>query len=463
MRIVSKRIVPKRLPTLLLAFALAVTLVVSAAAPGFAQSMRLLRDAEIENTIRTFLTPVLQAAGLNPNTVTIYLVDDPALNAFATTNQRMFLNSGFLIETDGPGEVIGVLAHETGHIAGGHMSRMREEVAGARMTSLAATLLGIGAALLTGDPRAASAGSVIGGDIALKNFLQYSQGQEQAADQAAVTYMRGAHYDPEGLLAFMRKLDSQRVLNAIRQDPYLSTHPLTDSRIRFLEQQVDQSPYKGKGWPPEWVEMHARMKAKLIGYLETPAEVARAYPDSDQGLPARYARAISTFRNSSMEDALVQVEALIAERPRDPYFRELKGQILLESGQVAEAQQAYDEAVELLPGEPQLRLQLAFVQIQANSPEMDRMALDNLSRVLARDPEDASAWRLSAIANGRLGNEGMAALSMAEYNFARGNWRDARGQAEKAKSLLKEHSTGWLRAADVAAVAERKQDQADKR
>ncbi|MEX0757981.1 MAG: M48 family metalloprotease, partial [Tistlia sp.] len=352
----------------LVALLVASTLVVSTSSAALAQQMRLLRDAEIENTIRTFVTPVLQAAGLNPNTVTIYLVEDPRLNAFATTNQRMFLNSGFLTATDGPGEVIGVLAHEAGHIAGGHLSRMRDEVAGAQMTSLAAALLGIGAALLTGDPRAASAGSVIGGDIALKNFLQYSQSQEQAADQAAITYLRGAHYNPEGLVEFMRKLDGQRVLNAIRQDPYLSTHPMTDSRIRFLEREVAQSPYKDKPWPPEWLEMFERMKAKLIGYLEAPAAVARAYPASDDSLPARYARAISTYRNSSFADALVQVEALIAERPQDPFFQELKGQILLESGKVAEAEGAYGKAVELLPGEPQLRLQLALVQIQTNSP-----------------------------------------------------------------------------------------------
>ncbi len=441
--------------------ALAVT--VSAAAPAAAQQMKLLRDAEIENTIRTFVTPILQSAGLNPNTVTIYLVEDPRLNAFATANQRMFLNSGFLIATDGPGEVIGVLAHETGHIAGGHINRLKDEIGTAQMTSLAATLLGLGAALLTGDPRAAHAGSMIGGDIALKNFLQFTQSQEQAADQAAVTYMRGARYNPEGLVEFMRKLDDQRVLNAIRQDPYLSSHPLTDSRIRFLEQEVAESPYRDKDFPEAWYEMHARMKAKLIGYLEDPAAVARAYPESDGSLPARYARAISTYRNASIPDALEQVDALLAERPQDPYFHELEGQILLESGKVAEAQRAYQTAVDLLPQEPQLRLQLAFVQIQANSPAMDEAALDNLSRVLAREPGDASAWRLSAIANGRLGNEGMTALSLAEYNFARSNWRDARGQAERAKTLLAEHSTGWLRAADIAAVAERNQERAERR
>ncbi|SMF67241.1 Putative Zn-dependent protease, contains TPR repeats [Tistlia consotensis] len=452
----------RRFSNRLAVLALAVTLAVSSGAPAFAAQMKLLRDAEIENTIRTFITPILQAAGLNPNTVTIYLVEDPHLNAFATTDQRIFLNSGFLIATDGPGEVIGVIAHEAGHVAGGHMNRMRDEIANARMTSLAATLLGIGAALLTGNPGAMRAGATIGNDIAIKNYMSYSQGQEHAADQAAVTFMRGAHDNPEGLLDFMRKLEGQRVLNAIHQDPYLSTHPLTDTRINFLEEAVKESPYRNKPYPPEWVEMHARMKAKLIGYLEAPAAVARAYPPSDTSLPARYARAISTYKNGSIPDALKQIDALIAERPQDPYFRELKGQVLLETGKIPEAQAAYQKSVDLLPEEPQLRLQLAFVQIQDNSPAMDKAALANLSKVLAHEPDDASAWRLSAIANGRLGNDGMAALSMAEYNFARGNWRDARGQAERAKSLLAENSTGWLRAADIADIAKRNQDRADK-
>lgn len=445
----------------LAAFALAVTLVIGAGGPAFSQ--QVLRDAEIENTIRTFATPIFQAAGLSPQAVTIYLIDDPQLNAFATAGQRIFLNSGFLVATNGPGEVIGVLAHESGHIAGGHINRLRGELETAQLTGLAATLLGVGAALLTGDPRAASAGSKIGGDLALKGLLQYTQSEENAADQAAVTYMTGAHQSPQGLLDFMRTLDSQRVLNAIRQDPYLSTHPLTDQRITFLQRAVAESPYKNQSYPPEWVQMHARMRAKLIGYLQSPEAVARTYPKSDDSLAARYARTISTYRNGSLPQALTQVDTLLAEHPADPFFHELKGQMLLENGEIDAAEVSYRRAVELLPEEPQLRTQLAFVQIQHDSREADEAALDNLSLVLAREPDDASAWRLAAIAHGRIGNQGMTALSMAEYNFARGNWRDARGQAERAKGLLSENSAGWLRAADIAAVAERNEERAERR
>ncbi len=417
------------------------------------QGFTLIRDAEIEHTIRVYSTPLFQAAGLSPQSIDVYLIQDKTLNAFVTGGSKMFLNTGLLMRADNPSQVIGVIAHETGHIAGGHLVGRIEELKTAQWKALAATLLGIGAAVATGQGAAAGAATSGGYDVAVKGLLSYTRSQEQSADQAAVTYLRGTEQSPEGLLEFMEILGDQEALLSSSQDPYLRSHPLTRDRVSFLEQAVRESPYTGVPSAPELVEMHERMRAKLIGFLEPPRSVNRRYPPEDQSIPARYAHSISKFRSGYVDQSLDLIDGLIAERPNDPYFNELKGQILLENGRVAEALPAYQKAVDILPEEPQLRLRLAETQTQLNTPEQDKAALENISRVLAHEPNNATAWRLAAIAHGRLGDKGMTTLSLAEMNFARGNWGEAVGQAERAQKILPENSPAWVRASDLSQIA----------
>lgn len=417
--------------------------------------LQVIRDAEIENTIRIYATPLFQAAGLSPNAIDVYLIADDSLNAFVTQGARMFLHTGFLMASETPLQTLGVIAHETGHLAAGHYIGRRDEIETAGMTAAASSLLAILAGIATGDGRVAAAVSRGGQDIALRSLLAFTRGQEQAADQAAVAYLRGTSLSPEGLLEFFRILENQEVLLTSQQDPYLRTHPLTADRISFLERAVADSPYTGQAVPADLQERHQRMRAKLAGFLRTPQQVYQLFPQDDDSLPARYAHSISAFKQGFLEPALELLDGLIAERPNDPYFHELRGQMLLENQLVAEALPEYEKAVELLPRDPQLRLRLAQVQVELGSEETFRAALENLTTVLAHEPNNASAWRLSAIAHGRLGNEGMTALSLAEYNYARRNWRDATGQAEKAKTLLDEGTSGWLRASDLVEVAGR--------
>lgn len=423
------------------------------------RGLQLIRDAEIENTIRIYATPLFQAAGLSPGAIDVYLIADDSLNAFVTQGGRMFLHTGFLMASETPLQTIGVIAHETGHLAAGHYIGRRDEIESAGFTAAASSLLAILAGIATGDGRVAAAVSSGGQDIALRNLLAFTRGQEQAADQAAVDYLRGTNLSPEGLLDFFRILENQEVLLSAQQDPYLRTHPLTADRISFLEQAVASSPYTGAPIPADVMERHQRMRAKLAGFLRTPQEVYHLFPREDDSLPARYAHAITSFKQGFLDDALVTLDGLIAERPDDPYFHELRGQMLLENQRVAEALPEYEKAVELRPRDPQLRLRLAQVQVELGVEETFRAALENLTSVLAFEPNNATAWRLSAIAHGRLGNQGMTALSLAEYNYARSNWRDASGQAEKAKTLLEEGTSGWLRASDLAVVAGREAEQ----
>jgi predicted Zn-dependent protease len=442
--------------------AVALSLAWSLSAPAAAQQreLNIIRDAEIENTIRTYATPLFQAAGLSPRAISVYLIADDSLNAFVTQGNRMFLHTGFLMASENPLQTIGVIAHETGHIAAGHYIGRRDEIETAGLTAAATSLIGILAGIATGDGRVAAAVSQGGLDVALRNLLAFTRGQEQAADQAAVRYLNGTGLSPEGLLEFFEILEDQEVLLTSSQDPYLRTHPLTSDRISFLRQAVATSPHTGEPVPDSLMERHQRMRAKLVGFLGTPKQVYDMFPQNDTSLPARYAHAIIAFKQGFLDDALPILDGLIAERPEDPFFRELRGQMLLENQRVAEALPEYEQAVALRPNDPQLLMRLAQVQIELGDPAALRGAVENLTAVLAREPDNASAWRFSAIANGRLGNEGMAALSLAEYNYARRDWRDAAGQAEKAKTLLEEGSPGWLRAADLASVAKREAEEA---
>ncbi len=431
--------------------------------PAGAQGVTLIRDAEIEHTIRTYATPILQAAGLSPQAIEIYIIQDRTLNAFVIPGNRMFLHTGLLMGAEDPRELMGVIAHEAGHITGGHIAGRGEELRNASIKAVLSMLLGLGAAAASGDGRAAGAVMGMGQDAALRGLLSYTRSQEQSADQAAVNFLRSAGISPEGLRNFMSVLEGQEVLLTSSQDPYLRTHPLTRERISFLDQAVQASPYRDTSAPAHLQALHDRMRAKLVGFLEPERTVMRRYPDSDTSLPARYARAIAAHRSGNMGLALERVDGLLVDWPQDPFFHELRGQILLENGRLAEAVPSYRQAVSLQPDAPQMRLRMAQALVGLNDPEMDREALDNLNRVLAREPDDSSAWRLKAVVEGRLGDTGMAALALAEMNYAEDNWREARGQAERAKRLLASGTPGWLRASDLAEIAEREEEREEQR
>ncbi len=428
----------------------------AALAPADAQGRSFIRDAEIESIIRSYATPLFRAAGLNPKAVDIYLIQDPSLNAFVAGGQNIFIHTGLLIRAEDPLQVIGVLAHETGHIIGGHIVGRMNEMEKAQMTALASYLLGIGAAILSGRPEVAGAVISGGQDLALKGLLSYSRGQEQAADQSAVRLLKATQQSPRGLLEFMSILGDQEMLMSSRQDPYLRTHPLTEDRIIFLEESYARSPYANKPASPDMVAGHARVRAKLIGFL-MPGRVARTYPRTDKSVPARYARAIAYFRRQDLKRALPQMDELIAEMPNDPYFHELKGQMLFENGRVAEALPEYQIAVEMLPNTPQIRLALAQVMIELNTRQYDEAALDHLEKVLKAEPRNAFAWRLAAIAHGRLGDKGMTSLALAEGALSRNRPREAREQAARALHLLPKNSPSWLQAQDVSVMAKRRE------
>lgn len=423
--------------------------------PALAQGrpLALIRDAEIEHTIRTYAEPIFQVAGIDPGAVDIYLVNDPSLNAFVAGGQNLFIHTGLLLAAESPGEVIGVIAHETGHIAGGHLARGAEQIEAARRTALLTTLLGMATAVATGNGGAGAAVMSGGATVAQRGFLTFSRSMENSADQAALGFLDAAGYSAEGLATFLARLENQELVPSSREAEYVRTHPLTHDRVEAVRERVAHSRNTGKPFPPAYDEMMVRMKAKLFGFLQ-PHVALRRYADDDS-IAGRYARAIAEYRGGDLGEAIAAVDRLIAVEPQNPYFHELKGQILLESGRLAEARPAYEKAVSLLPDSPLLLLPLAQTKLESGDPQLAASAIGDLKAALEVDRDMPLAWRLLATAYGRSGDLGMAAVALAEEALAKGDGVAAAQQADRALQTLPTGSPGALRAQDIQHAAER--------
>ena len=431
--------------------ALAGVILAAGAPPAAAQGRRisLIRDAEIESTIRIYATPIFNAAGLDNDAVRIHLVNDRALNAFVAGGQRLFVHTGLLMRAESPAQIIGVIAHEAGHIAGAHLVRLQDALRNATTKSIIALVLGTAAALATGDGRVFGAVTAGGQAIAIKDLLRYSRVQESAADQAALRFLDRSGQSSRGLLEFLRLLQSQEAILAGRRGPYLSSHPLTSERVSVIANHVALSRYSDVPTPRTLALRHARMRAKLIGFLQPFAQVERIYPPTDTSVFARYARAIGLFRRADLEPALVLIDGLINEAPDDPYFHELKGQMLFENGRIADALPSYRRAVALAPDEALLRVSLAQAAIELNDPALLADARDQLRTALRFERALGEGWRLLVVAEGRLGATGEMALAQAEYAVLRGDKSAARAHAARAERLLPHGSPGWRRAQDI--------------
>ena len=432
-------------------FILAAVLVIGVS-PAQAQKISLIRDAEIENTIRQFATPVFSAAKLNPQAVKIYLVRDNTLNAFVAGGQRVFINTGLLTKTTNARQIIGVIAHETGHIAGGHLARLQNALENSSTTMILAMLLG-GAAM--GAGRGDIGNFIIGAGqgIAVRNFLTYSRTQESAADQAAMKFLDRAGISSKGLLEFMEILGEQDLVSPERQDPYVLTHPLTRNRVANIAEHVSQSAHSDTSLPAEFEIMHKRLRAKLYAFLNPLGRTLRVYKETDNSLESRYARAIAQYRKPDLDKALPLIDGLLAEFPRDPYFWELKGQMMFENGNAKAALKPYENAVNLLPDNALLRRDLARVQMALNDPAMVSRAVENLRASIAQDRDSPFTWRQLAIAYGRMGDKGRSSLALAEEALLKGQKSVARYHAGLAERLFPNGTREWLQAQDILIAA----------
>ena len=410
-----------------------------------------IRDTEIEADIRAMVTPIWKAAGLEPSALHIYMIDDKQLNSFVAGGQNEFINTGLIMRAQTPNQLLGVLAHETGHIAGGHLSRTQQAMRNASIEGIIAMVLGAAAAV-AGRNGAALLGAE---GVAQRAFMQYSLSQEASADQAALNFLDRAGMSSRGLLQFFQILQGEELLTGALQDPYLRTHPLTAQRIEYVRNHVDRSRYSNVADTAENIEKLKRIKVKLGAFISPPSSTLTAYPEKDQSLLARYARAIAYYRIPKLDKALPIIDGLIRDYPKDPYFLELKGQMLFENGRIADAVQPYEEAVRLAPGAPLLRISLAQVYIESNDPKMNKRAIAHLNDALRSEDKDNNGWHLLATAYGRDNQMGMAALALAEEGLSAGKKKDATQQASRAKALLLKNSAAYNRAEEIQREAEK--------
>jgi predicted Zn-dependent protease len=423
---------------------------------GSSAGIPMIRDAETEQLLRDYTAPILRAAGLSKQNVQVVIINDKSFNAFVMDAHRIFVNSGALMQSTTPNQMIGVFAHETGHIVGGHLSKMRQELANATTAAIVGMLLGVGAVVA-----GARSGSVGAGNVGLAalsapqsylahTLLSYQRAQEDQADRSAVRFLTMTGQSAKGMYDTFKKFADEMMFSAAYIDPYVQNHPMPAERMAALAE-LTRTPYWDKKDPPELQFRHDMMRAKLTGFLDRADTIMRRYPPSDTSMPARYARAIAAYRFGDVRTALTQIDGLIEAMPGNPYFYELKGQALLESGHPAEALAPLRRAVELAPNPALIQILLAQALIATNNTKNSAEAVPLLRAALAKEPESGDAYEQLAMAYGHNGNLADADLASAQAAFARGDNKTARELAARAKMRFPVGSPGWVRADDIVA------------
>jgi predicted Zn-dependent protease len=430
-----------------------------AVAPARAQDIPrgapLIRDTEIEQLLRDYSAPILRAAGLAKQNVKVVILNDRTFNAFVMDGRHIFINAGALFDAKTPNEIIGVFAHETGHLAGGHLQRLREQLATAQTASIIALLAGVGAMVAGARSGSGDVGAavIMAPQSAIqRSLLAYVRTQEDQADHAGVKFLNATGQSARGMLELFKRLGDEQLFNSRFIDPYLQSHPMPPERVAALGALATASPYFDRKDPPDLQLRHDMMRAKLSGFLDRPDTVARRYPLGDHSLPARYARAISTYRHGDSRDAVAQIDGLIQTQPNNPYFYELKGQALLEGGHPAEAVEPLRRAVALAHGAPLIDIMLGQALIATNNTKYADEAVPLLNTALSREPESSDAYMQLAMAYGRKGDLAQADLASAQAAFMRGDVKTARQLASRAKTRLPVGSPAWVRADDIVSV-----------
>jgi predicted Zn-dependent protease len=436
---------------LVLATAIAITSFVSPREAG-AQGLPLIRDREIERLLNDYAQPIFEAAGLGGGRITIRIVRSNVFNAFVVDGRNVYVHTGALSQSDTPNQIIGVIAHEAGHIAGGDMAALRERIRRDQTKLLLMRILGIGAAIAGGGAAAVAAGD----DLIMRSLLAERRAQESAADQRGLRYLEITGQSGRGMLETFERFQRQEFISERNQDPFVRSHPVAAHRLALLRDRAEKSPHFGKRDSARLQLRHDMMRAKLSGYLESPATVFNRYPSNDNSIPARYARAIATFfrgGSNGLDNALRQVDELLRMQPQYPYFWELRGDFLMRSGRARQAADGFRKALKLDPDSSLIRTQLARALLASNSDAATNEALQELRRAIRDDRrnEDPKPGTYRALADAyyRLGRRPEADAAIAEAHFAGGNLEQATVFAKRARSALRKGTAAWRRMDEI--------------
>ncbi|MER8389099.1 M48 family metalloprotease [Mesorhizobium sp. M0166] len=434
---------------------LAAVVAIAGSVNAFAQNVPVVRDAEIEALVRDYARPIFKAAGLSGDAINIVLVNDQSFNAFVA-GRRLFINTGALMTAETPNEIIGVIAHEAGHIAGGHQQKLREQLERAKTMAILATLLGAGAMVAgaTSNSRGlAGAGMGVvagGGEMAQRSILAYQRTEEMTADRSAITYLNATGQSGMGMLKTFGRFQNALSLSGAQVDPYRISHPMPQERIANLEVLVKQSPYVDKVDPPALQQRHDMMRIKIAAYMQGQAAASRLMRKNPGSLASRYGDAQMTYLFGNLASALSKTNALIKEQPKNPYFQELRGDILMKANRPKDAADAYAKAVSLDPARSGL-LPVSYGQalMAIGTQDSLKKAVAQINTGLGRDRENADGYRYLAQAYGELGNIPAAELATAEGHFYSGDYKNAKIFAMRAQQTMKRGEPGWLRAQDI--------------
>jgi len=442
----------------LVALAVAAALVVAPIAAQAQQqrNLTIIRDAEIEQLLRDYANPIFRVSGINEGATKIVLIGSRDFNAFVASGRKVFMNAGVIMDSTTPNQVIGVMAHESGHIAGGHLFRLREQLERAQIMAVAGMLLGAGAVAAgsrsgqVGMSGNAPMGAVLGPmEMVRRSLLAYQRSEEQAADKAALRYLGQTGQSARGMLEVFQRFADESLFRRVGSDPYLQSHPMAPERITALKDEAEKSPHFAKQDSPQLKARHELARGKLFGFMTRPEELSRRYSPTDTSLGARYARAISAYRFGQPAQAQAQIDGLIAAQPGNPYFWELKGQALLESGRAREAVGPLRKAVAMAPNQPLIRAMLGHALVSTGDPKDAEAAIKELTTATQRDPDATDAYQYLARAYAARGNDAMAALSSAQGYALTGQQDEAKRLARRARQGLKEGTPAWQKADEI--------------
>jgi predicted Zn-dependent protease len=442
--------------------AAAIALTPFSAAHAQAKGPPVLRDTETEQLLREYTRPILRVAGLEKQNIQMVIVNEGSFNAFVADGRRIFVNYGAILQSETPNQIIGVLAHETGHLAGGHLSKLREQLANAQTQMIIAMLLGAGAMAVGSTRGSGSAGNnglANAGAAALagpqemirRTLLSYQRQQEENADRAGVKFLTATQQSPKGMYETFKRFTSESLFAARGADPYLQSHPMPAERVASLQEFASASPYWDKKDDPSLQLRHDMVRAKISAFMERPETVYRRYPLTNDSMPARYARAISTYLHGDLRSALTQIDALIQVQPNNPYFYEVRGQALLEGGKPAEAIPALRKAVALSNNAPLIEMLLGQALVGSDNKAYTDDAVRILRAAVAREPEAVLGYMQLAMAYGRKGDYAEADLASAQAAYLRGDNKTARELATRAKTRFAVGTPGWVKADDIVA------------
>jgi len=418
----------------------------------------VLRDTETEQLLREYTRPILKVAGLERQNIQIVIINDASFNAFVADGHRIFVNYGAILQSETPNQLIGVLAHETGHLAGGHLARLRERLAQAQTQMIIAMLLGAGA-IVAGSSRGsagladAGAAAVAGpGEMIRRSLLSYQRQQEESADRAGVKFLTETQQSAKGMYETFKRFTNDTLFAARGADPYLMSHPMPADRVAALEGIARQSPYWDKKDDPVLQARHDMVRAKISAFMERQDTVYRRYPLSNTSLPARYARAITTYLHGDLNNALAQIDGLIQTQPNNPYFYELRGQALLEGGRPTEAIAPLHKALALSNNAPLIEMLLGQALVATDNKAYTDEAITILRAAVARESEAPLGFSQLAMAYGRKGNYAEADLASAQAAYLRGDNKTARELASRAKTRFAIGTPGWVKADDIVSA-----------